>query len=249
MEGRKRRYCTRRCRNAAHYRRYQGAGHGIPEAPVLHLGRFEDYAAAYAGKIDVIITDPPYANKDLPVFGALAAFAETVLVPGGWIVMVLGYGMIPKIYGVFEASTLEFRNQGCYLMLGPKAGQVEQYGSTGKDIWQQHHKPILCYRKPGTPFHKRRAGTTDLIKAEPDMDQKTFRDQQSLVGFMELIRVYTNRGDVIMDPCAGWGTTLRAAVARQHRRVIGIERNRERFEYACQQLGLVPPAGQVAQSA
>lgn len=50
--------------------------------------------------------------------------------------------------------------------------------------------------------------------------------------FRWLIRTYSNKGDVILDPCMGGGTTVIAA-ALEGREYIGIEREKEYFE-ACQ---------------
>ena len=44
---------------------------GIPTQSTLHCGLFQSYAAAYAGTIDVIITDPPYGREYLPLYTAL----------------------------------------------------------------------------------------------------------------------------------------------------------------------------------
>lgn len=46
-----------------------------------------------------------------------------------------------------------------------------------------------------------------------------------------LIEIFTDRGDVIIDPCAGSGTTLRAA-ANLGRKAYGFEVNKEFFRGA-----------------
>lgn len=46
-----------------------------------------------------------------------------------------------------------------------------------------------------------------------------------------LIRTYTNAGDVVLDNCIGSGTTAVAAIKEQ-RRFIGIELNKEYFDFA-----------------
>ena len=46
-----------------------------------------------------------------------------------------------------------------------------------------------------------------------------------------LIEIFTDRGDVVIDPCAGSGTTLRAA-ANLGRKAYGFEVNKEFFRRA-----------------
>lgn len=56
---------------------------------------------------------------------------------------------------------------------------------------------------------------------------------QSLMAW--LIRTYTDRGDVVLDPFMGSGTTGAAAL-ETGRGFIGVERNPEYFEIACERL-------------
>ena len=50
-----------------------------------------------------------------------------------------------------------------------------------------------------------------------------------------LLMLYTNPGDLILEPFAGSGTTLEAAF-RLNRRFIGIEREKEFYDIACRRL-------------
>lgn len=55
----------------------------------------------------------------------------------------------------------------------------------------------------------------------------------NLMGY--LLMLYSNPGDLVLDPFAGSGTTLEAAL-RLGRRFVGIERERRYYEVACKRL-------------
>ena len=230
------RFCSDKCRSAAHYRRLVLAAKGVPESPVLHCGAFQSYAAGYAGKVDVIITDPPYGREYLPLYADLAQFAMTVLAPGGWLLCLTGYGLLWDIGDVFRTSPLEYLTVCTYLAHGATL-KAEKYTSTGKRAWNQQAKPLLWYQKPGTKLHRRRAGTSDLIQGQKkDMDRAEFHWQQSLVAFQQIVWNFTNHRDVVCDPCMGSGTTLLAAQAMGRLRSIGIEKDPQTYHTACQRL-------------
>jgi hypothetical protein len=235
--GRRRKFCDPACK--MRYARGIAAPlpPTLPRLPALHCGRFEDYQAAYAGCVDVIITDLPYARKALPLYEALGQFALTTLVPGGWLLCLTGWGLDLAVRQGWQQAGLEFVTVGCYDMPGVH-NRAEKRLSTGKRSWQEHHKPLLWYHKRGTAHHRRRAGGSDRIHvvAQPDMDQHARPWQQSLAGFQAIVRIFTNAGDVLCDPCMGWGTTLEAAVSLDRRRVIGIEVLPERYAYACERM-------------
>ena len=53
-----------------------------------------------------------------------------------------------------------------------------------------------------------------------------------------LIKTYTNEGDLILDNCAGSGSTLIAA-RNLNRRFIGFENNEEYYKIACHRVGQI----------
>jgi hypothetical protein len=191
--------------------------------------------------IDVIITDLPYDPKYLPLYAALGQFALSTLVPGGWLICLTGWGIDLAIRQGWKQAGLEEIAVDCYDMPGAHT-LAEKRSSTGRRMWHEPHKPLLVYQQPGTKYHRRRAGTKGRIRvvSASDMDQKAHPWEQSLTGFQALVCNYTNAGDVICDPCMGWGTTLAACVSQERHRVVGIELLPERYAYACQRLGLGP---------
>jgi site-specific DNA-methyltransferase (adenine-specific) len=50
-----------------------------------------------------------------------------------------------------------------------------------------------------------------------------------------LVKAYTNEGDIVIDPFMGSGTTGVAAL-NLNRRFIGIEREPEYFDIACERI-------------
>ena len=117
----------------------------------------------YAGKIDVLISDPPYARATLPLYEDLASFARAVLRPGGWLLCLTGWGIDLDVRQMFKARGLEFLSVLCYHMPSSRS-KCRKNSSTGWYAWQEHHKPLLWYQQPGTKKHHRRAGGNDLIQ-------------------------------------------------------------------------------------
>ena len=75
--------------------------------------------------------------------------------------------------------------------------------------------------------HDRGNGQQSTIPTHPT--QKPL----NLMGY--LVMTYTNPGDLILEPFAGSGTTLDAAM-KLNRRFIGIEKERSYFDIACKRL-------------
>jgi methylase of polypeptide subunit release factors len=222
------RFCGDPCRKAAAYRRKLLAARGaIPTAPVLHCGPFQAYQAAYAGKIDVIIADPPYARGALAIYQDLATFARTTLAPCGWLLCLTGWGIDLDVRLLFNQCGLEFITVCKYNM--PEGVKTTKWVSSGKRTWNQFDKPLLWYQQPGPKTRHRRAGTSDRIDAKivgaNTQDRDVFHWQQCVEAFKQILWNYTNPQDVICDPCMGSGTTLVAAAAMHRPRIIGIEQD------------------------
>jgi hypothetical protein len=168
----------------------------VPLAPAWHHGRFQDCALAYAGKVDVIVTDPPYGKRYLPIYSALADFALTVLVPGGWLVCLSGWDEHQAVMQAWAARPdLHYVTVGTYIMQGRGGKVSRRLPGTGGRAWQQHAKPILVYERHGTLADRRRGSFSDVILIPPtgaaDLDQQTFKWQQSLMGFERIISNFT----------------------------------------------------------
>jgi DNA methylase len=241
--GRRRQFCNAACKMRQQRRTAAPMRPNFPIVPAYHLGRFEDYADAYAGQIDVIIVDPPYGRKWLPLYESLGQFAHTTLVPGGWLLCLTGSQVLSTVLPAWEAMGFEHITTGCY-EVREGASQQRRRTSTGWYIWHEHHKLLLWYQKPGTQAHHRRGGTRDAIRAhvlsKHDRTTHAHPWEQSLESFQEVVRNWTNPSDVICDPCMGWGTTIAACISQARRRVIGIEMQRDRYDIACQRVEQLP---------
>lgn len=100
-----------------------------------------------------------------------------------------------------------------------------------------------CYGKIG-----KRTDTVNVGERYPTTIRRFNREtglhptQKPLALCEYLIKTYTNEGDLVLDCCAGSGTTLLAA-RNTGRRYIGIEKEPEYYEIARKRLGLVDGGG------
>lgn len=161
--------------------------------------------------VDLFFTDPPYPAEFLPLWSDLGALAAKALKPGGLLVAYSGQMFLPEVmHRVGEHLPYwwmySVTHVGAFFQLMARRTQVG---------W----KPLLVYRKPGGEGFP--PWVNDIV-TEGRQEKSGHEWQQSEVEAAYWIEKLTGRGDLIVDPFLGSGTT--AAVARRlGRRFIGCD--------------------------
>ena len=149
-----------------------------------------------------------------------------VLKPESAIVFITGHIILNKVFRIFDDSGLKYWH---YITLKHSGHtQIIHARNLVADT-----KPILCYVKgekinemvmSGGPIH-------DFIESSPP---NKFLNPwtQSNVESEYLIKKFTTKNSVILNPMMGTGTNLVAASKLNHKNIIGIEINRLTFETA-----------------
>ncbi|NVM24113.1 MAG: 50S ribosomal protein L11 methyltransferase, partial [Desulfobacterales bacterium] len=162
--------------------------------------------------IDLLFTDPSYAEQYLDLWGPLAELAARVLKPGRFLLVYCG-----KLYLPFVLAELSEHLEYYWL-----AGKYYDQGHSffrSKRIWDQW-RPILIYHKPGPTEHE---WFLDMIRMGSRQEAKEFHDHgQSIEDAKYYITKLTKRGDTVLDVCCGSGGIAMAARS-SGRRVIGFD--------------------------
>lgn len=202
------------------------------------------------GKVDHIITDPPYeavmqnkwgilsknTNKNLHENLGFEAIDE-IRVPvakaikeicQGWAVIFCMAEGVRAWRDAIEESGARYKRAMVWVKpdampqfngQGPSTGHemmVSAWYGTGISSWNGGGRPGVF------SFNKNTIGATHPT-------------QKPLPLMMELVSLFSNQGQTVLDPFAGSGTTL-AACAKLGRKGIGIEQNPEHFESMCRRI-------------
>ena len=169
--------------------------------------------------IDCIITDPPYPEEFIPLYGALVERAAEWLKPGGSLLAMAGELNLPRVIKELDGGALTYQWTNCYLVPG---ASVQIFPRKVSSQW----KPVFWYVK-GTYDGP---GICDVFKS--DKADKDFHDWgQSESGIAALVRAFSKPGDVVCDPFLGGGTTGVVSLALD-RLFVGIENNEATFNTA-----------------
>jgi site-specific DNA-methyltransferase (adenine-specific) len=174
--------------------------------------------------VDAIVTDPPYPQEFLPLYGDLARLAAKALKPDGILAVMCGETWLPEIMALMSPH-IPYRWTMAYLTPGGQAVQV--WPRKVNTFW----KPILLFG--GSP-----EWIGDVVQSSVNDNDKRFHEWgQSQSGMMDLLDRLTRVGDLVCDPFLGAGTTGVAAVAMS-RRFIGCDINRDHVKTASDRIRL-----------
>jgi len=159
--------------------------------------------------VELVLTDPPYANSAIPEWEALAIFANRVLKPGGHLVAYSGTSYLPQV--LTSVSKCIPYSWTIALL------HTDDQRSLVRGRWVvQHYKIVLVFRKRP---HSPRRPHPDVILGGGKV--KTHHSwQQALNESETLIDWFSDPGDTIVDPMVGSGTSA-VACMRMGRQFIG----------------------------
>lgn len=192
--------------------------------------------------VDLIFTDPPYIDELYEeAYDHLARLAARVLKPGGFLITYAPQAHLDEIMDLLRYSReggVEQNLQYFWIIQSLNLGPVQKAYK-----WNAlcKHKPILVFQKaPGYAELKgARRCFSDVVNG---YKQKRFHAwQQSVHDVLGIIDRFMVPGEILLDPFAGWGTSLIAAnlLGMQW---IGIEIQQRRQAIAMQRLQQQPLA-------
>lgn len=217
------------------------------------------------GSIDMILCDLPYGTTDckwdsvIP-FEPLWEQYKRIIKDNGAIVL---FGSEPFTSKLVQSNIKGMKHHWVWVKNRGTGFQVAKYRPMMKteDILcftkngeRVNYFPQMI--KLEKPYYSKNAsssnGTNPLAKFNPggklvnekyptnvlefDKPSKPVHPTQKPVALLEyLIKTYTNEGEVVLDNCAGSGSTLVAAV-NTNRHYIGFELDENYFDIACQRL-------------
>ena len=165
------------------------------------------------GRIDVVITDPPYGPKYNDLVASLVRVSKAVLKSTGSLFVMCGQSNLPDMFAIL-GQELIYRWTFAYLTPGGQSVQI--WPALINTFW----KPVLWYSKNGEKPDK---WNGDVIKSKENDNDKRFHEWgQSLSGSLELVEKASQPEELIFDPFLGGGSIALAALALG-RKVIGID--------------------------
>lgn len=217
----------------------------------LYLGDARDVMPTL-GAVDHIITDPPYsartheghdrgavatcdgAARQSLGYGALsdadcdALAGDFCRLCGGWIVWMTDHTLAPAI-----GRALESRGRYVFAPLPYfHPGRSVRLTGDGPSSWTDW---IVVSR---TAAQLRWGTLRGGYVAGPGWDDKARMGGKPSALMRLLVSDYTRRGETVLDPFMGAGTTGIAAI-REGRRFIGVEIDPEAFDIACRRIRAV----------
>lgn len=184
------------------------------------------------GPFDLILTDPPYIKKLVPIYADLAKFASEVLSDNGCLVTIVGHYNLPEYIKLMEP----------YLDYWWIMTVIHQTGNGRWNAFPMNYKKVIPTFKPMLWFvrkgcrYKGKYINDSVQSVKPKKEYHPW--QQSTIEFDHVISRLTEIGDKVLDPFMGSGTVGVSAISLG-RKFYGIEMNGDTFKIAENRLSLV----------
>jgi 16S rRNA G966 N2-methylase RsmD len=183
----------------------------------LKLGFFEEKGEEIPSEsVDMIITDPPYSQKALPLWDSLGKFAQRTLKPGGILLSYSGNMFLPEIHTML----------GKYLQYFWTFAVRHTGGNTfvrNLQI-QQTYKPVVAYCKP--PLEVSWHPFLDMVSGGRSKSNHEW--EQPVEEASYFIKNMCPKNGRICDPMMGSGTNIVAAIS-QGMEAIGIDQDTDAY--------------------
>lgn len=179
----------------------------------FRLGDFEQvFEDIEDGSVDCIITDPPYPYEFIECWTKLSRFAKRVLKPNGFCIAYSGQMHLPEVMQRM-CEHLDYYWTFCLY----HEGSTQIVNGVN----------LMCRWKPILIFQNGRKKLTNAFQdyvISERREKNAHEWQQSLSGVSYLIEMFTEPGQLICEPFAGSGTTIKAA-RQMKRNIIAAEIN------------------------
>jgi site-specific DNA-methyltransferase (adenine-specific) len=186
------------------------------EGPAYEL-RLGDLRGVWAdvpdGSIDAAVVDPPYSQQFIPLFEDVGSLLARVLKPGRLAAIYCGHMSFPEEIRLLEASGLNYVWHGVNLLPG-RHSRIHGLMVNGK-----HRSVLLLSAGPFAP--RRWIHDTFFAEGRGGPDTRPLHQwQQAVEPMQHWVRMTSEPGETVFDPCCGSGTTGVAALM-EGRRFLG----------------------------
>jgi site-specific DNA-methyltransferase (adenine-specific) len=201
------------------------------QVTLYHGDAFKVFPTMAERSVDAVITDPPYTERTHSkarsttgpeVVTAFASITDAALssalmsmgrVTRGWVIATLDYRHAVQ-FDVQPPEGLKCQRLGVWVKTNPTPQLTGDRPAQGWESIAYFHRADRRSTWNGGGVH----GNYNMRTADPEGHPTV----KPLPLVQDLVRKFTKRGDLIFDPFAGSGTTLRAAV-NEGRRAVGVE--------------------------
>lgn len=211
-------------------------------------------------KVNHIITDPPYNiskennfstmrnpraginfgewDKEFDLYSWIKDYNE-ILDKNGSMIIFCSYLYISYIIDELKSNGLEVKDIIIWQKTNPMPRNINRryVQDTEFAVWAVKKDSKWTFNKPKDKAYCRTVYQFPLVSGKEKTKHPT---QKSLALMEEIIKVHTNKNDIILDPFMGSGTTGVAAL-KNNRRFIGIEISEEFFDISKERIQQILP--------
>jgi DNA (cytosine-5)-methyltransferase 1/site-specific DNA-methyltransferase (adenine-specific) len=212
--------------------------------------------------VNHIITDPPYNiskennfstmasprkgvdfgewDKRFDLFGWIGDYVE-LLDKNGSIIIFCSYLYISYIIDELKANNIEVKDVLIWRKSNPMPRNINRRYVQDMEfaIWGVKKGAKWVFNKPEEVPYLRSIFETSLVSG---LEKTSHPTQKSLKLMKDIIEIHTNKGDVILDPFMGSGSTGVAALELE-RKFIGIDNDEKYYKIALKRLASVKGDG------
>ena len=191
---------------------------------LLHGDFRERLSSLIDGCVDLILTDPPYSEEDLPLWSDLGKVAARLLGKRGLLFAYTGQIYLPEVISRL-ANHLTY-GWTFALMLPGEGARI-----MGRHMIQAW-KPVLAFSTGTWPSGE----WADDVLTSPKREKDLYEWQQNSIPAKRIIERYTAAPQgLVLDPFLGVGS-FGLAAKEAGRRFVGVESHAGRFQKACEML-------------